>query len=182
MKVGAPVEPPTSVPPYTHASTSPGFGTWDMAPSWLYVQWSCPAGAIQYDQYALADGVSVHGSSAGRGGCVPPCMPAPPTRQITPGPSRPAPAVANPASCSRSSPVVGVASQPRTTGPPHGPKSTATIAPLVGVHASRGSALAGAEARTAPVATASSATTAAPILRTGGGRLAVMRIWAALSG
>lgn len=63
-----------------------------------------------------------------------------PMRQMNAGPSWPVPSVVKPASRSSSYPVVGVVSQPRTTGPPHFPKSTATMAPLVRVHFAIGSA------------------------------------------
>lgn len=63
-------------------------------------------------------------------------------RQMKAGPSRPVPVVVKPPVCSSSYPVVGVVSQPRSTLPPNGPKSTATMAPWVGVHCATGSALA----------------------------------------
>ncbi len=53
--------------------------------------------------------------------------------------------------------MVGVASQPRNSGPPHAPKSTATIAPWVGVQNSSGSAIAarvGTTSANAPSVTA----------------------------
>jgi hypothetical protein len=53
----------------------------------------CPAGAIQYDQYADAGGVCRHASSAGVGYCVPSPNPAVPIRQTNPGPSCAVPAV-----------------------------------------------------------------------------------------
>ncbi len=43
--------------------------------------------------------------------------------------------------------MVGAVSQPRTTSPPNGPKSTATIAPRVAVHSPTGAAAAGGVAR-----------------------------------
>ncbi len=82
------------------------------------------------------------GSSAGVGYWAPLPKVLLPRRQMKPGPSCWVPVVVNPALCSRFMPVVGWASQPRTTPPPQWPKSTATTAPVVAVHSSIGSAAA----------------------------------------
>lgn len=103
----------------------------------------------------------VQGSSAGVGYWVPPLKLPVPRRQMKAGPSCSVPVVVKPALCSRFMPVLGSASQPRTTPPPQWPKSTATIAPVVAVQSSIGSATA---ARGLPSSTVPPAATAtAPV-------------------
>lgn len=99
-------------------------------------------------------GVFTHASWSLVGRGAPPSKLPLPMRHTKPPPSCTVPAVLKPPSCSRPSPLDDPMPQPRTIGPPQCPKSTATTAPVLGVHCETGAAVAAGAATTAAAVTA----------------------------
>lgn len=107
--------------PKVHASTLPGAGQIDSAPSVLYDQVVCPGSATHNPQYASAGGVELHEADAG----------SPLMRQMNAVPYADTPVVVNPASCRATTPSLAVPPHPRSIVPFHGAKSTTTTTPTV---------------------------------------------------